>query len=126
MASLTRFKAIVSMPSHIHSGHIPRCFAFASAKNKQREKRQWPKDHRHPEPGLGGPAPVARHVIGSRHRGYRQELKDQPGRHGSFRFALHSADRNTKKVPDAGAPRKVRRPGGRILEAVQQRPSVWH
>jgi hypothetical protein len=66
----------------VSSGHCPYCFAVALAQNEQREKRQWPNGQCYPEPGSGRSAAVAGHVVGGRHRGNRDELNDQPHRHG--------------------------------------------
>jgi hypothetical protein len=42
-------------------GRCPYCFAVALAQNKEREKRQWPKDQGHVELGAGRSATVASH-----------------------------------------------------------------
>jgi hypothetical protein len=66
----------------VSSGHCPYCFAVALAQNEQREKRHWPNGQCYPEPASGRSAAVAGHVVGGRHRGNRDELNDQPHRHG--------------------------------------------
>jgi hypothetical protein len=66
----------------VSSGHCPYCLAVALAQNEQREKRQWSNGQCYPEPGSGRSATVAGHVVSGRHRGDRDELNDQPHRHG--------------------------------------------
>jgi len=46
------------VPFHANLGRCPYCFAIALSKNKEREKRQWPKDQGHVEPGRGRSATV--------------------------------------------------------------------
>jgi len=106
-SDLIRIVAIVSLPSHAKFRALSNCSVVALAQNEEREERHGPKDQRRPEPGPGRSATVERHVIGSRHCGYRDQLKDQPHRHGML---PSHADRNTEQPPDAGAPRKVRPP----------------
>jgi len=108
MAILIKIEAIVCLPVHVGLGHCPCCVAVALSNNKEREKRQRPKDQGDVEPGRGRSATVASHVIRCRHRGYRNQLNDQPHRHGRLRNL--PPHHNTEPLPDAGAPQKVRPP----------------
>lgn len=118
IAILIKIEAIVSPPFHANSGRCPCCFAVALSQNKEREKRQWPKDQGRPKPGPGRSAPGERHVIRSRHRGYRNELEDQPHWHRRLRFCpTRTITRN--RPPDAGPPQKVRPP--RLAAAARSR-----
>ena len=52
------------------------CAEVSLAENKEREKRQRPKDHRRVQPHIGRSATDMSHVVCNRHRGYRDEGND--------------------------------------------------